>query len=156
MQYQCARRAAKQMGVPTGRKSPSLDGLAATGTIHYLSLLSAWCLQPCHARCCCTCIPCHTHSAVRAVSRRFPSSYFYDGQLQDGETISAAARAAPCHGHPLLGPLVLLDCREGRERAGRAGGGAGGASLRNTAEAELVAELYMGGWLGAGGGKVCS
>lgn len=114
-------------------------------------------LPQCCARCGCCITPCRT-TACRTLCTacRFPSSYFYDGQLQDGETISAAARAAPCHGHPLLGPLVLLDCREGRERAGRAGGGAGGASLRNTAEAELVAELYMGGWLGACGSRaVC-
>ncbi|GFR50440.1 hypothetical protein Agub_g12661, partial [Astrephomene gubernaculifera] len=86
---------------------------------------------------------------------RFPSAYFYDDELRDGETITPASRAAPCHSHPLFGPLVLLDCREGRERAGggggsgrgsssSGGGGGGGGSLRNLAEADLVAELYAG------------
>lgn len=72
----------------------------------------------------------------------------------DGQAISPASRGAPFHSAtPLLGPLVVLDCHEGRERqgGGGGGGGGGGSSLANRAEADLAAALYAGGWVEGGG-----
>jgi hypothetical protein len=89
--------------------------------------------------------PPHTHSHTHTVThtcththtpRSFPSSFFYDGRLSDG--VEASSRQAPCHAHPLLGPLAVLDVRTGREAGGT------NSSLFNTTEAELSAELYKG------------
>ncbi|GIM05142.1 hypothetical protein Vretimale_9587 [Volvox reticuliferus] len=75
---------------------------------------------------------------------RFPSSFFYDGALQDGETITATSRSAPCHNHPLFRPLMVYNCAGQMEQGSAGGGGNKGGSLFNKAEAVLVAELCMG------------
>ncbi|GLI67193.1 hypothetical protein VaNZ11_011114, partial [Volvox africanus] len=75
---------------------------------------------------------------------RFPSSFFYDGALQDGETITATSRSAPCHNHPLFKPLMVYNCAGQMEQGGSNGGGNKGGSLLNRAEAILVAELCTG------------
>ena len=63
--------------------------------------------------------------------------------------VSAASRSAPFHARAAFGPLVVWDCAEGRERAGRSGGG---GSLCNEGEAALAEALFTGGGLRTCGG----
>eukprot|EP00897_Mesotaenium_endlicherianum_P004197 jgi/Mesen1/3805/ME000206S02990 len=67
--------------------------------------------------------------------RRFPSAYFYERQLVDGEGISEASRGAPFHQEPPLLPYAFFDCVDGVERKGR-------PSLSNEAEVDVVLALY--------------
>lgn len=69
---------------------------------------------------------------------------FYDGQLRDGAGVNAETRGAPFHSNLALGPMVVWDCREGRERGGGSSGR--GGSLQNPAEAQLAATLVAGEW----------
>lgn len=76
---------------------------------------------------------------MHPIISRFPSQYFYDGKLVDGESISPDRCAAAFHSKPCFPPFAFFDCHEGREQ-----GAGGGGSLRNRAEAELAAVLCRG------------
>jgi len=59
--------------------------------------------------------------------RSFPSRAFYDGALEDSESVRARP-AEPWHAHDFLKPYLFFDVARGREKRGRSGGGGSGAS----------------------------
>ncbi|GBG87751.1 hypothetical protein CBR_g45905 [Chara braunii] len=67
---------------------------------------------------------------------RFPSSYFYGGQLVTGETVSISSRTAPFHERRCFGPYMFFDVVEGRERTSAS------QSIWNDAEIDLAIELF--------------
>ena len=67
--------------------------------------------------------------------RSFPSSYFYDNQLEDGQNIKDRPQE-PFYNHDLLKPYVIFNVPTGlHERQG-------GGSLQNQVEADLAAALF--------------
>ena len=73
----------------------------------------------------------------------FPSRFFYESLLLDGQGVDSSSKGAPFHAQPCFGPWVVWDVQEGREALGGKGG-----SFRNMAEAELAATLAAGKWWG--------
>ncbi|CAG9467508.1 unnamed protein product [Pedinophyceae sp. YPF-701] len=64
----------------------------------------------------------------------FPSTYFYDGCLRDGEGVQGGGRAAAFHAQAAFPPVCFWDVRDGRMSRR-------GASLSNAEEADLAAVL---------------
>lgn len=67
---------------------------------------------------------------------RFPSLYFYDGKLLNGNQMSN--RSAPFHEIEGLGPYVFFDIVDGRELHGK---NSGALSLYNECEADAAVEV---------------
>ena len=68
----------------------------------------------------------------------FPRQHFYGSLLKDGPNVAGPGYARPWHAVPAFQPFVFLDLRSDTNR-----GGAGGVSYKNSAEAILLANLYL-------------
>lgn len=102
--------------------------------------LQLWVLAPQHSDLVSVllCIAAPRHASL------FEHRFFYQGALLNGAGVDEVTKGAPFHARLALGPLVVWDCQEGRERGGGGGGPGGGGSLRNPAEAQLAATLVAG------------
>jgi hypothetical protein len=86
------------------------------------------------------------HPAIR----RFPSNYFYDGSLRDGDNIANAddhsltpAYVLPVHDDPLYGVSLFFDVQHGREaRGGYNRMGVASKSLANDDEVDCCRAIY--------------
>ena len=87
------------------------------------------------------CISCAVSKLCFATTH-YTRRFFYQGQLLDGAGVDAVSKGAPFHTKLALGPMVVWDCQDGRERGGGSGGR--GGSLQNHAEAQLAATLVGG------------
>ena len=56
-------------------------------------------------------LPLLTQYRMHPQIRAFPSRFFYDDALLDGECVLGGGWVRRCHGHPLLRPFVWLDVR---------------------------------------------
>ena len=79
-----------------------------------------------------------TQYRMHPAIRQFPSDYFYNGALQDGGMVAGVSSQRGYQMDPWFGTLRFFDLQNSRESRGGAGGG---VSLRNKAEAALVAAL---------------
>lgn len=71
---------------------------------------------------------------------RFPSRYFYNNLLLDGEGINEHSHSARFHQCSLFAPFVLYDCTQGQEQRSKKYHG----SLENLIEADLITHLLTG------------
>jgi hypothetical protein len=86
------------------------------------------------------------HPAIR----RFPSNYFYDGSLRDGDNIAnpgdhslTPAYVLPVHDDPLYGVSLFFDVQHGREaRGGYNRMGVASKSLANDDEVDCCRAIY--------------
>jgi superfamily I DNA and/or RNA helicase len=69
----------------------------------------------------------------------FPSSHFYDNQLQNGLSMEAS-RKAVFHENKHFGPYVVFDVVDGYERVKR---GSGSQSLCNEAEVDVALAIFQ-------------
>ena len=68
--------------------------------------------------------------------RKFPSHHFYQDKLEDAPEVASMSPEI-FHRRPYMGPYMVFDVTEGKEKRRKAGG-----SLSNESEAELAACLY--------------
>jgi senataxin len=73
--------------------------------------------------------------------RQFPSDYFYEGCLTDGETINLSNMFKEYHLHPLFRPFVFFDLKNAYETKSEMG-----TSLKNVKEAQFCV-LLIENWI---------